>query len=128
MIGNRPVTYVDNRTQWLGVVQQPLIEVVQVLRSTRDDKGATAPAPKKWMRWSVLTIFLGEREVRKYCNTCLRECFPSIELSWNTCAGRFIEKMSFTNEEVQDGFTHSAKLALPSEVHGPSAHDKPRVT
>ncbi len=29
-----------------GAIQQPLIEVAQVLRSTRDDNGPTAPAPK----------------------------------------------------------------------------------
>jgi len=34
------------------------------LRSTKDDKGATAPVPasaKKRMRWSVLKFFLGEK-------------------------------------------------------------------
>jgi hypothetical protein len=29
-----------------GVTEQPLMEVAQVLRSTWDDGGATAPAPK----------------------------------------------------------------------------------
>jgi hypothetical protein len=29
-----------------GVIQQPLMEVAQVLGSTRDDNGPTVPAPK----------------------------------------------------------------------------------
>jgi hypothetical protein len=62
-------------TQWLGIIQQPLMEIAQVsivLRSTGDDKGGMVSAPKMDEVVYVYNFFLEKGSEADFASDCIR--------------------------------------------------------